>query len=78
MPEEFPVAPDDLMELDRALAVVLSYGQPGAPWLIGPESGILSQAKRTVRYYADRTLWRETRADRPLPRDYNGGDTPPI
>lgn len=59
MPKEYPVAPDDLMELDRALAIVVTHDRVGAPWLIGWESAVLDRAKRTVRYYAERTFHKE-------------------
>jgi hypothetical protein len=51
--------PKDLMPLDEALAIVLTYGQRGSPWLIGPESAVLDRAKRTVSYFAKTALARE-------------------
>lgn len=77
MPREMPIAPHDLMELDRALALVVLHDQQGRPWLIGHEATVLDRAKRTVRYYADRTLWKETGGKVADP-EYNGGDTPVI
>jgi hypothetical protein len=63
MAREYAVTPDDLMDLDRALAIVVTHDKAGAPWLIGPESAVLDRAKRTVRYYAERTFQKEMRSE---------------
>lgn len=67
MPGEYGIPPGDLMELDRALAVVVTHDKAGAPWLIGSESAVLDRAKRTVRYYAERTFRKEMRTEEAAP-----------